>query len=117
MAVNRLATPLPDSVLDRYYAERPDEADFRQRKTASAVDPEAFEQVFAAKADPRDKEGPATGAGTCGAWYEYTSDRGFRSEAQCQRKDTVPCHYCQAPTCPKHAKRVAGHTTCYRNHN
>lgn len=101
--VNRLGTPMPDSVMDRYYAEHPDEVDHRRHKTAAK--------------DPRDKEGPATGVGVCGAWYEYTSDRGSRREAQCEREDTTSCHYCKAPTCPKHAKSVAGHTTCYRNHN
>jgi hypothetical protein len=30
--VNRLATPLPDSILDRYFAEHPDEVDHRQHK-------------------------------------------------------------------------------------
>jgi hypothetical protein len=29
--VNRLATPLPDSVLDRYYAENPDAVDHRTK--------------------------------------------------------------------------------------
>ena len=31
-----LAAPLPDSVLDRYYAEHPDEVDHRTAKVASA---------------------------------------------------------------------------------
>ena len=35
---NRLMTPLPDSVLDRYYAEHPGEDDFR--KTAKIEDPD-----------------------------------------------------------------------------
>lgn len=35
MTVNRLATPLPDSVLDRYYAEHPDEVDPRRKVTAA----------------------------------------------------------------------------------
>lgn len=35
--VNRLATPLPDSVLDRYYAEHPEEDDIR--KAASKSEP------------------------------------------------------------------------------
>lgn len=30
--VNRLATPLPDSVLDRYFESHPDEVDYRQHK-------------------------------------------------------------------------------------
>jgi hypothetical protein len=29
--VNRFVTPLPDSVLDRYFAEHPEEKDWRQR--------------------------------------------------------------------------------------
>lgn len=31
VSVNRLAAPLPDSVLDRYFAEHPDEVDPRRR--------------------------------------------------------------------------------------
>jgi hypothetical protein len=33
--VNRLATPLPDSVLDRYYAANPDVVDPRRKVTPS----------------------------------------------------------------------------------
>jgi hypothetical protein len=36
---NRLATPLPDSVLDRYYAQHPDEADFRKQGSKGAENP------------------------------------------------------------------------------
>ena len=35
MTVNRLSTPLPDSVLDRYYAEHPDEVDPRRKHVAA----------------------------------------------------------------------------------
>ena len=34
--VNRLATPLPDSVLDRYFAEHPDEVDDRKGPRVAA---------------------------------------------------------------------------------
>lgn len=52
--VNRLATPLPDSVLDRYYAENPSELDPRKQHQASKeaavegaqINPEDFEDVF-----------------------------------------------------------------------
>jgi hypothetical protein len=55
MTVNRLATPLPDSVLDRYYAEHPEEVDHRQHKHGAKVeqstsspqpDERDFQQVF-----------------------------------------------------------------------
>lgn len=50
MTVNRLATPLPDSVLDRYYAEHPDETDPRRKVTAKVeqptIDPDDFADVF-----------------------------------------------------------------------
>jgi len=47
--VNRLATPLPDSVLDRYYAEHPEEADHRKvaaKAEQPSIDPDDFEDVF-----------------------------------------------------------------------
>lgn len=52
--VNRLATPLPQSVLDRYHAEHPDEGDFPREaakapepvEKTSAIDPEDFAKVF-----------------------------------------------------------------------
>ena len=38
-SVNRLATPLPDSVLDRYFAVNPSEVDHRKRSESTPEPP------------------------------------------------------------------------------
>jgi hypothetical protein len=52
MTHNRLSAPLPDSIMDRYFAEHPEEEDFRNATPkVAAVEreeptPEALEKFF-----------------------------------------------------------------------
>jgi hypothetical protein len=70
--VNRLATPLPDSVLDRYYAEHPDEIDHRPPR---ATRPDLVETDGQLELAPvvrvdalLDSIAPGAGTGTGGAY-------------------------------------------------